>query len=63
MPNILSSLRFAVSLNNKDYFMKNVAMFEHLRYLASEDQLLEYEFLMKEVLEGEEVDLGICARC
>ncbi|MNI60038.1 hypothetical protein D3C73_1152260 [compost metagenome] len=63
LSNILSSLRFAVSLNNKDYFMKNVALFEHHRYLASNDQLLEYDFLMKEVLEGEEVDLGICARC
>ncbi|MNW33757.1 hypothetical protein D3C74_107230 [compost metagenome] len=63
LSNILSSLRFAVSLNNKDYFMKNVALFEHHRYLASSDQLLEYDFLMKEVLEGEEVDLGICAHC
>ncbi|MNO56696.1 hypothetical protein D3C76_472150 [compost metagenome] len=63
LSNILSSLRFAISLNNKDYFMKNVALFEHHRYLASNDQLHEYDFLMKEVLESEEMDLGICARC
>ncbi|MNO14547.1 hypothetical protein D3C76_41930 [compost metagenome] len=63
MENLLSSLRFAITLNNKDYFMKIVALFEHHRYTALNEHLHEYEFLMKEVLEDEKVDFDSCTYC
>lgn len=55
---LIYALKYAVSLKNKDFFVKMVPLFEQHRIYASRQQLREYETLMGEVLEDAEMDVG-----
>lgn len=55
---LIFALKYAVSLHNKEFFMKMVPLFEQYRSFAMPEQLQEYETLMGEVLKGAEMDLG-----
>lgn len=56
---LIYALKYAVSLNHKEFFMKMVPLFEQHRNFASQEQLQEYESLMGEVLKGAEVGSGV----
>lgn len=58
----LYALNYAIFLNNNNYFMKLVPMFERFRPYATEEQLMEYESLLKGVLKDVEMDYGISTR-
>ncbi|AZK46776.1 XRE family transcriptional regulator [Paenibacillus lentus] len=59
----LYTLKYAISLSSKDYFMKIVPLFERYRSYATDEQLKEYETLLKGVLKDAEMDYGINSRC
>ncbi|MGG6313163.1 helix-turn-helix domain-containing protein [Paenibacillus macerans] len=58
---MIYALKYSISLNNKEFFVKMVPLFEQHRACATKQQLREYEILMKEVLRGAEMDFGIYA--
>lgn len=52
---LIYALKYAVSLNNKELFMKMIPLFEQHRSFATQEQLQQYESLMGEVLKVAEV--------
>lgn len=59
----ISSIKYAINLNNHEYFMKLVPLFEKYRAFAKDEQLKEFKKLMKGVLRNAEVDYGIISCC
>ncbi|WP_019636752.1 helix-turn-helix domain-containing protein [Paenibacillus fonticola] len=55
----LYALNYAIILNNNNYFMKLVPLFERFRPYATNEQLMEYGSLIKGVLKDAEMDYGI----
>jgi len=56
---LIYALQYAVSLNNKEFFIKMVPLFEQHRSFATQVQLQQYESLMREVLKVAEVGSGV----
>ncbi|WP_410767884.1 XRE family transcriptional regulator [Fontibacillus sp. BL9] len=61
MEKIIYSLKYSISINNKEHFMKIVPLFEQYRAYASKEQLKEYESIMEGVLKNAEMGVGLSA--
>lgn len=63
MEKTISSIKYAIDLNNREYFMKLLPIFEMYRAFATDEQIGEFKKLMKDVLKNEEVDYGFISSC
>lgn len=55
----LYTLKYAIYLKSHNYFVKIVPLFERFRSFATDEQIMEYEKLLRRVLKNEEMDYGI----
>jgi len=53
---IINGLKLSIKIYNKDKILDSIALIEHLKGFANDDQIKEYEFLMKGVGTDEKIN-------